>query len=86
MQGHLPVPPQPHIPDGIAPLLGYMSMRQRQPLEELSPVEREWWELDEDEEWPAQKPRAIKVTAVVVSICLAAAGVGTFLGAVLTGH
>ena len=51
MQGHLPVPPQPHIPDGIAPLLGYMSMRQRQPLEELSPVEREWWELDEDEEF-----------------------------------
>jgi hypothetical protein len=86
MQGHLPVPPQPHFPDGLAPVIGYIATREPQPLEERAPAAREWWEIDDDEEWTSRTPRRIKVTAVVVSIALLVAGLGTFLDAVLTGH
>ena len=87
MQGHLPVPPQPHIPVGLSPVIGYLATREPQPLEERTPVEREWWEMDDDEaEWPSRQPRVIRATAVVVSISLLVAGVGTVIGAVLTAH
>jgi hypothetical protein len=86
MQGHLPVPPQPHVPDGLAPIIGYIATREPQPLEERTPVEREWWEIDDDEEWPSRQPRVIKVTAIVVSISLLVAGVGWIVGAALAAH
>lgn len=88
MQGHLPVPPQPHFPIGLAPVIGYIATREPQPLEERTPVEREWWEIDDDddEEWPAHHPRLIKVTAVIVSISLLMAGVGTVLEVVLSAR
>jgi hypothetical protein len=87
MQGHLPTPPQPHFPIGLAPVIGYVATREPQPLEERSPVEREWWELDDDdEEWPTGRPRVIKVIAVVVSISLLMAGVGTVLEVVLSAR
>ena len=86
MQGHLPVPPQPHFPDGLAPVIGYIATREPQPLEERAPVEREWWEMEDDEEWPSRRPRLFKVTAIVVSASLILAGVGTILGAVLEAH
>ena len=87
MQGHLPIPPQPHVPIGLAPVLGYVATREPQPLEERTPVLREWWEDDdEDEEWPTGHRKVIKVTAVVLSISLLLAGAGTVLEVVLSAH
>jgi hypothetical protein len=88
MQGHLPTPPQPHVPIGLAPIIGYVATRAPQPLEERTPVDREWWDDDEDqdEEWPSGHRRVIKVTAIVVSISLLLAGVGTVLEVVLSAH
>ena len=86
MQGHLPVPPQPHFPVGLSPVIGYIATREPQPLEEREPVEREWWEMDEDEEWPPRQPRVIRVTAIVVSVSLFLAGIGTMLDVVLAAH
>jgi hypothetical protein len=87
MQGHVPVPPQPHFPAGLAPVLGYLATREPQPLEEREPAGRDWWEIDdEEEEWPARHSRVIRVTAVVVSISLLVAGLGTVLDIVLAAH
>jgi hypothetical protein len=87
MQGHLPVPPQPQFPIGLAPVIGYVATREPQPLEERTPVEREWWEIDDDEEdWPPRRRRVVKATAVVVSISLILAGLGTVLEVVLSAH
>jgi hypothetical protein len=41
MQGHLPVPPQPHVPVGLSLVIGYLATREPQPLEERAPVERD---------------------------------------------
>jgi hypothetical protein len=86
MQGHLPVPPQPHFPVGLSPVIGYIATREPQPLEEREPVEREWWETESEEEWPSRQPRVIRVTAIVVSASLLLAGIGTILGEVLGAH
>jgi hypothetical protein len=86
MQGHLPVPPQPHIPVGLSPVIGYIATREPQPLEERAPVEREWWEIDDDGEWPSERPRVIRVTAIVLSLSLLVAGVGSVIGAVFAAH
>ena len=88
MQGHLPVPPQPHVPIGLAPVIGYVATREPQPLEALTPVEREWWEIDdeEDEEWSSRRPAVMKVTAIVVSISLLLAGLGTVLDVILSAR
>jgi hypothetical protein len=91
MQGHLPIPPQPHVPTGLAPVIGYLATREPQPLEDRLPEAREWWEDDseddfDDEEWPSHHPRVIKLTAIVVSISLLLAGVGTLLDVVLSTH
>jgi hypothetical protein len=86
MQGHLPVPPTPHLPDGLSPIIGYIATRQPQPLQERTPVERDWWEIDDDEEWAPRHSRVIKVTAIVVSISLLMAGLGTVLDLVLSAH
>jgi hypothetical protein len=87
MQGHLPTPPQPPLPDGLAPILGYIAMREPRPLDARAPVEREWWEInDEEEEWTPRHSRVIKATAIVVSLSLLLAGVGTVLDLVLSSH
>ena len=88
MQGHLPVPPHPPVPVGLAPIIGYLATREPQPLEDRTPVPREWWEDDDghDEEWPPRHPRVIKVTAIVVSISLILAGAGTVLEVVLSAR
>jgi hypothetical protein len=87
MQGHVPVPPQPHFPDGLAPVIGYIATREPQPLEGRVPAAREWWEIDdEEEEWPARHTKVIRITAIVVSVSLLAAGLGTVLEVVLGGH
>ncbi len=88
MQGHLPTPPQPVFPVGLAPAIGYLATREPRPLEDHEPVEREWWEIDDDEEeeWPPRHRGVVKVTAIVVSISLLVAGVGTLLEVVLSGR
>jgi hypothetical protein len=88
MQGHLPVPPGLHFPIGLAPVIGYVATREPQPLEDRTPVQPEWWEIDddEDEEWPARRPAVMKVTAIVVSISLLLAGLGTVLDVVLSAR
>jgi hypothetical protein len=84
MQGHVPVPPQTPFPAGLAPVIGYIATREPQPLEDRVPVERDWWEIDdEEEEWPARRSRVVRVTAVVVSLSLVVAGIGTLLDIVL---
>jgi hypothetical protein len=86
MQAHLPVPPPPHVPIGLAPVIGYIATREPQPLEERVPPGREWWDIDDDQEWSSRQPRVIRVTALAVSISLLVAGAGTVIGAVLTAH
>ena len=88
MQGHLPVPTQPHVPVGLAPVIGYIATREPQPLEEMAPVGREWWEIDDEEDdgWPSRRQAVIKVTAIVVSVSLLLAGLGTVLDVVLSGR
>jgi hypothetical protein len=87
MQGHQPVPPQPHVPIGLSPVIGYVATREPQPLEDRSPVELEWWEINDDEgEWPSRHSGVIKVTAIIVSLSLFAAGLGTVLELVLSAH
>lgn len=84
MQGHLPVPPQPHFPTGLAPIIGYAATREPQPLEERTPEEPEWWEMDDEvQEWGPRYPKAVKVTAIVVSISLVVAGLSTVLDLLL---
>ncbi|MGP0032190.1 MAG: hypothetical protein ACLPVF_17015 [Acidimicrobiales bacterium] len=87
MQGHLPTPPQPQWPIGLAPVIGYVATREPQPLEERDPVQPEWWEIDEvEEEWGPRHSRVVRVTAVLLSFALAVAGVGTVLELVLSAH
>jgi hypothetical protein len=86
MQGHLPPPPQPHVPIGLAPVIGYIATREPQPLEERDPVELDWWDIDDEEEWVPRRSRVIKVVAVILSASLLVAGVGTVLEIVLSAH
>jgi hypothetical protein len=86
MQGHLPTPPQPHVPIGLAPVIGYMATREPQPLEERDPADLEWWEVDglNEKEWVPGRQRFMKITAIVLSVSLLLAGVGTVLEIVLS--
>jgi hypothetical protein len=87
MQGHIPVPPQPHFPIGLAPIIGYVATREPQPLEDRTPVEPEWWEVDdEEEEWRPRHSRVIRVTALIVAFSLVVAGLGTLLEVVLSAR
>jgi len=87
MQGHVPVPPQPHFPVGLSPVIGYIATREPQPLEERTPLERDWGEMDGDEEeWKPRHSKVIKATAIVVSLSLLVAGLSAVLDLVLAAH
>ncbi len=88
MQGHLPVPPQPHVPIGIAPVIGYIATPRATTARGTTPVERDWWEIDDDEDepWASRRPAVMKVTAIVVSVSLLLAGLGTVLDVVLSAR
>jgi hypothetical protein len=87
MQGHVPVPPQPHFPVDLSPVIGYIATREPQPLEERTPPEQEWGEMDGGEEdWGPRHSKVIKATAVIVSLSLLVAGVGAVLDLVLAAH
>ncbi len=88
MQGHLPTPPHPVYPVGLAPAIGYLATREPRPIEDREPVEREWWEMedDEEEEWAPRHRGVVKVTAIVLSFSLIVAGLGTLLEVVLSAR
>jgi hypothetical protein len=94
MQGHLPGPPQPHFPEGLAPLIGYAATREPSPLEGRPPEEPGWADVDGTRldvfddvgEWEPMRRPFFKVTAVVVALSLVLAGVGTVLELVLTAR
>jgi hypothetical protein len=92
MQGHVPGPPQPHFPSGLAPFIGYIATREPRPLDDRAPAEPEWGdapegvldEFDDVGDWEPMHRPIIKVTAVVVSMSLVIAGVGTVLDLLLS--
>ena len=94
MQGHLPGPPQPHFPEGLAPFVGYLATREPRPLDERGPEEPAWaevegFELDEFDdvgEWEPMHRPLIKVTAVILSLALVVAGVSTVLDMLLSAR
>jgi hypothetical protein len=94
MQGHVPVPPQPHFPEGLGPFIGYVATREPRPLGERPPSEPGCEEaedglLDEFDDigdWEPMHRPLIKVMAVLVSLSLVVAGVGTVLELLLSSH
>jgi hypothetical protein len=94
MQGHVPVPPQPHFPDGLGPFLGYIATREPAPFEERPPPEPGWAEVDATTldvfddvgEWEPRHRPLIQITAIIVSFSLVVAGVGTVLELLLSAH
>jgi len=91
MQGHVPVPPQPHFPEGLGPFLGYVATREPRPLHDRPPEEAAWADADgtvldqfaDIGDWEPMHRPFLRVMAVIVSISLVVAGVGTVLEIVL---
>jgi hypothetical protein len=87
MLGHVPGPPQPHFPEGLAPFIGYLATREQRPLSERAPEEAAWADADSTEldmfadvgEWERTHRPLVQVMAVIVSISLVVAGLGTVL-------
>lgn len=85
MLGHVPGPPQPHFPEGLAPFIGYAATREPRPLDDRPPEEAAWADADSTEldqfadvgEWEPMHRPLVQVMAVIVSISLVAGGVGT---------
>jgi hypothetical protein len=94
MQGHVPVPPQPHFPEGLGPFLGYVATREPRPLEDRPPQEAAWADVDgtvldqfaDVGDWEPMHRPLVRVMAVIVSISLVVAGVGTVLEIVLSAR
>jgi hypothetical protein len=94
MQGHVPVPPQPHFPEGLGPFLGDVATREPRPLDERPPEEAARADGDDTAldqladvgDWePIHRP-LVQVMAVIVSISLVVAGVGTVLEILLSAR
>ena len=87
MQGHLPGPSQPHFPVGLSPAIGYLATREPQPLEDRTPELPPWWDEEAyDGEWGRHHSKVMKVTALVVSLSLVLAGLGTAVELILTAR
>jgi hypothetical protein len=87
MQGHLPTPPEPHVPIGVSPLLGYLATRETSPLDDRAPGQPDW--LDDeiyDEEWGPGHSRSFRVVAVVICVSLVLGGLSTVLDIILSAH
>jgi hypothetical protein len=81
------VPPQPHIPISLGPIIGYVATREPRPLEDRPAVQPEWWDEDEyGEEWHSGHSTLVKATALLVSASLVLAGVGTVIELVLSAR
>ncbi len=94
MQGHLPGPPQPHFPDGLAPFIGYVTTREPSPMGERPPEEPGWADedgtrldvFDDVGDWEPMRHPLFKVLAIIVSASLVLAGVGTVLEVLLSSR
>jgi hypothetical protein len=94
MQGHLPGPPQPQFPVGLGPFIGYIATREPRPLEDRAPEEPAWADaegytldqFDDVGEWEPMHRPLIKVLAVIVSLSLVLAGIGTVLEVLLASR
>jgi hypothetical protein len=95
MQGHLPGPPQPHVPYGLAPFVGYLATREPRPLDDRPPAEPGPEEggdypplsfFDDVGDWEPMHRPLFKATAVVLSLSLVLAGLGTVVDLLLAGH
>jgi hypothetical protein len=87
MQGHVPVPPQPHFPDGLAPFIGYIATREPRGCGERPPEETGWGDMggtaldvfDDVGEWEPMRRPFFKVLAVIIALSLVIGGVSTVL-------
>lgn len=94
MQGHVPVPPQSHFPEGLGPFIGYLATREPRPLGERPPEEAAWAEaedgvldqFDDVGEWERMHRPLLQVVSVIVSISLVAVVLGTVLELLLSAH
>jgi hypothetical protein len=98
MQGHLPGPPQPHVPLGLAPYVGYLATREPRPLDDRPPAEPGPEEGRDDGDyppldffddvgpWEPMRRPLFKATAVVLSFSLLLAGLGTVVDLLLAGR
>ena len=96
MHGQLPGSPQPHFPVGLGPVIGYVATREPRPLDERPASEPGPWvgedeaavldEFDDVGDWePLHRP-LVRVVAVLVSVSLVLAGVGTVLELLLSAR
>ena len=95
MQGHLPGPPHPHIPNGPAPLIGYVATREPRPLDDRPPAEPGGPKraaippldvFDDVGAWEPMHRPLFKVMAVVIAISLVIGGVSTVLEVLLNAR
>jgi hypothetical protein len=94
MLGHVPGPPQPHFPEGLSPFIGYLATREPRPLDDRPPEEAAWADADSTEldqfadvgDWERMHRPLVQVTAVIVSISLVVAGLGTVLEVLLSAR
>jgi hypothetical protein len=95
MQGHVPgPPPQPHFPVGLGAFIGYVATREPRPLDDRAPQEAGWADedgyaldvFDDLGDWEPMHRPLVKVTAIIVSISLLVAGVGTVLEILLSSR
>jgi hypothetical protein len=94
MQGHVPGPPQPHFPEGLAPFIGYVATREPQPVRGRGVEEPGWADadgtvldvFDDVGEWDPIRPRFFKAVMVVIAISLVLGGVGTVLEVLLSAR
>jgi len=94
MQGHVPGPPQPHFPEGLGPFVGYLATREPRPLDDRAPEEPAWADADgmpldqfaDVGDWQPMHRPLVQVLAVIVSISLVVAGVGTVLEILLAAR
>ncbi|HEY6428938.1 MAG TPA: hypothetical protein VIX84_17070 [Acidimicrobiales bacterium] len=86
MQGHVPGPPQPHLPLGFAPYVGYLATREPRPFDDRPPAEPGTDEggdhppldlFDDLGPWERTQRPLFKAMAVVLSLSLVLAGLGT---------
>jgi hypothetical protein len=94
MQGHVPVPPHRHCLEGLGAFIGYVATREPRPLDDRPPSEPGCDNVDGDSldmfddvgDWEPMHRPLIQVTAVIVSVSLVVAGVGTVLELLLSSR
>jgi hypothetical protein len=94
MLGHVPGPAQPHFPEGLGPFVGYLATREPRPLDARPPQEAAWADADGTEldqfadvgDWEPMHRPLMQVVAVMLSLSLVLAGVGTVLEILLAAR